>query len=422
MIACTWLVSTSRSTPLTISVPSSSATCRFSSFSNPTSTSLISKELREFRPAQTTGFSLAETLSASVPRGRSVDPARWYPGPTMTGWTSPTHIILLLLIALLLFGAKRLPEIGRSLGSGMREFKDSVTGKSEEPSSARRSALPPTTTEPLRGALARARARDRLASDGTAAPPPRPRRGGDACRASRGAALADLHRPGRARASRRSSPSSFHTQILDWLNAPLPAHHRKPVTLGVAEPLIVSVTVSVYAGVPAGAADHPLAGLGVLRAGVRAGSERRVLGLVAFATVLAALRARLRLLRPPAARSRTGCTSYDTEQFHNLIQAKPYYSFVADGAARRSWSSSSCRWSCSGSSTSASSRRRSCGSTRRMGYFITPASRSGCPGSTRSRPCSRLLPMWILFEARSGLPCWSSGGAGTFAAPTVPES
>jgi sec-independent protein translocase protein TatA len=46
----------------------------------------------------------------------------------MTGWTSPTHIVLLLLIALLLFGAKRLPEIGRSLGSGMREFKDSVTG------------------------------------------------------------------------------------------------------------------------------------------------------------------------------------------------------------------------------------------------------------------------------------------------------
>jgi len=44
----------------------------------------------------------------------------------MTGWTSPTHIVLLLLIALLLFGAKRLPEIGRSLGSGMREFKVSV--------------------------------------------------------------------------------------------------------------------------------------------------------------------------------------------------------------------------------------------------------------------------------------------------------
>jgi sec-independent protein translocase protein TatA len=38
------------------------------------------------------------------------------------------EIIGLLLLALLLFGAKRLPEIGRSLGSGMREFKDSVSG------------------------------------------------------------------------------------------------------------------------------------------------------------------------------------------------------------------------------------------------------------------------------------------------------
>jgi sec-independent protein translocase protein TatA len=42
------------------------------------------------------------------------------------------EIILLLLLALLLFGAKRLPEIGRSLGSGMREFKDSVSGKSHD--------------------------------------------------------------------------------------------------------------------------------------------------------------------------------------------------------------------------------------------------------------------------------------------------
>ena len=45
----------------------------------------------------------------------------------MIGWTNPTHLVLLLGIALLLFGAKKLPEIGRGLGSGMREFKDSVT-------------------------------------------------------------------------------------------------------------------------------------------------------------------------------------------------------------------------------------------------------------------------------------------------------
>jgi sec-independent protein translocase protein TatA len=53
----------------------------------------------------------------------------------MIGWTSPTHLVLLMLIALCLFGAKRLPEIGRSLGSGMREFKESVTHQ----------ALPTTT-------------------------------------------------------------------------------------------------------------------------------------------------------------------------------------------------------------------------------------------------------------------------------------
>jgi sec-independent protein translocase protein TatA len=46
---------------------------------------------------------------------------------------TPWHIILLLLIALLLFGGKRLPEMGRSLGHGMREFKDAVTGNSSTP-------------------------------------------------------------------------------------------------------------------------------------------------------------------------------------------------------------------------------------------------------------------------------------------------
>ena len=49
-------------------------------------------------------------------------------------------------VALLLFGAKRLPEIGRSLGTGMREFKDSVTG--ERTRSRRSSELPPPAATP----------------------------------------------------------------------------------------------------------------------------------------------------------------------------------------------------------------------------------------------------------------------------------
>ena len=49
------------------------------------------------------------------------------------------ELIILLLVLLLVFGAKRLPEMGRSLGKGMREFKDSV-------SASRRPSRPATTT------------------------------------------------------------------------------------------------------------------------------------------------------------------------------------------------------------------------------------------------------------------------------------
>jgi sec-independent protein translocase protein TatA len=66
------------------------------------------------------------------------------------GLDNPLHIAFLVVILLLLFGAKRLPEIGRSLGSGMREFKDSVTGSS----SSDQPALPapqqaPAQTTPM---------------------------------------------------------------------------------------------------------------------------------------------------------------------------------------------------------------------------------------------------------------------------------
>jgi len=48
----------------------------------------------------------------------------------MLGLDNPIHIIFLLILLLLVFGAKRLPEMGRSLGSGMRGFKESLSGES----------------------------------------------------------------------------------------------------------------------------------------------------------------------------------------------------------------------------------------------------------------------------------------------------
>jgi sec-independent protein translocase protein TatA len=49
-----------------------------------------------------------------------------------SGVFSPWHVAILVLAILLLFGPKRLPETGRSLGTGMREFKDSITGQHDE--------------------------------------------------------------------------------------------------------------------------------------------------------------------------------------------------------------------------------------------------------------------------------------------------
>lgn len=49
----------------------------------------------------------------------------------MPGFIGIQEIVLLMVVLLVIFGAKRLPEIGRSLGRGMREFKDGVTGRDE---------------------------------------------------------------------------------------------------------------------------------------------------------------------------------------------------------------------------------------------------------------------------------------------------
>jgi sec-independent protein translocase protein TatA len=51
----------------------------------------------------------------------------------MLGLDNPIHIAFLLILLLLVFGAKRLPEMGKSLGAGMRGFKDTLTGEGTQP-------------------------------------------------------------------------------------------------------------------------------------------------------------------------------------------------------------------------------------------------------------------------------------------------
>jgi sec-independent protein translocase protein TatA len=50
----------------------------------------------------------------------------------MPGGIGPLELVIVLVIVLVVFGPKRLPSLGRQLGAGMREFKDSVTGKTRD--------------------------------------------------------------------------------------------------------------------------------------------------------------------------------------------------------------------------------------------------------------------------------------------------
>jgi len=63
----------------------------------------------------------------------------------------PMEIILVLIVALIVFGPKKLPDLGKSLGKGIREFKGSVSGEDNDPQPTPVAVAPghePTTTEP----------------------------------------------------------------------------------------------------------------------------------------------------------------------------------------------------------------------------------------------------------------------------------
>ncbi len=64
-----------------------------------------------------------------------------------SGLESPAHLLIVLLIAMLVLGPKRLPQVGRSLGSGIRQFRSSISGQGEEEEASSEKPMLPTTGE-----------------------------------------------------------------------------------------------------------------------------------------------------------------------------------------------------------------------------------------------------------------------------------
>jgi sec-independent protein translocase protein TatA len=64
------------------------------------------------------------------------------------GEFSPIHWLIVLAIILLLFGGRKIPELAKGLGEGIRSFKEGMSGGSHPPSTPPQQSAPPTETKP----------------------------------------------------------------------------------------------------------------------------------------------------------------------------------------------------------------------------------------------------------------------------------
>jgi sec-independent protein translocase protein TatC len=119
----------------------------------------------------------------------------------------------------------------------------------------------------------------------------------------------------------------FHRHLLHWLNAPLPARRGNPITLGVAEPFLTAMKVSLMAGFALALPILLWQLWSFLAPAVEEHAERMVLIFVLFATVLlvAGVAFGYWIVLPKAIGF---LTNFDQHQFDIQIRAKDYYSFV----------------------------------------------------------------------------------------------
>jgi sec-independent protein translocase protein TatC len=188
----------------------------------------------------------------------------------------------------------------------------------------------------------------------------------------------------------------IHTHVLGWLNRPLPRHVGKPITLGVAEPFLTVMKISLWGALLLALPVILWQVWSFFAPAVEPGAERRVRIFVLFASALlvagvvfgyfVALPAAVHYL-----------TNYDSRQFNIQIRAADYYSFVTMVLIAMAivfelpvFVLALVRL---GILTTRQLRKN-----RRMGYFIVACIGVALPGIDPVTTVIETIPLWLLYE------------------------
>ena len=189
----------------------------------------------------------------------------------------------------------------------------------------------------------------------------------------------------------------FHSDLISWLNEPLPEGRRRPVTLGVAEPFLTSVKVSLYAGVALALPVILWQLWSFLAPAFRERTQRLIAMFVAFGTALFAAGAAFAywIALPAAVHF---LTTYDSALYDVEVRANDYYSFafvvlLAVGLVFELPVFVLALVGL-GITTTATLRRN-----RRLGYVAMAALAVALPGVDPITTAFEMVPLVLLFEA-----------------------
>ncbi len=189
---------------------------------------------------------------------------------------------------------------------------------------------------------------------------------------------------------------AIHRHLLHWLNRPLPAHVGKPITLGVAEPFLTVMKISLFGGLILAAPVILWQFWGFFAPAVDERQERRVRYFVLFAAVLlaggivfgyfVALPAAVHYL-----------TNFDSKEFNIQIRARDYYSFTTMVLLAMGIVFELPVFVLSLVRLGILSTRQ-LRSNRRTGYFIIAVVAVALPGVDPITTVIETVPLWVLYE------------------------